>query len=100
MIMEAYAGYGGDAACATSPRVRGEVDLRAKLLRSEASRVRGHFHRLKLAATPPHPDSCASLGIRPRIKSGAGSLPARGERCSCRTAVPTAAPLNSLPLSR
>src|SRR5215510_411297 len=56
----------------TSPRLRGEVDLRAEQLRSEANRVRGHFHRLRLAVAPPHPDSCAALGIRP--------LPARGER--------------------
>src|SRR5215475_11613043 len=57
---------------AESSRVRGEVDLRAELLRSEANRVRGRFHSLRLAATPPHRDSFASLGIRP--------LPARGER--------------------
>src|SRR5215475_1014590 len=60
------------AACATSPRVRGEVDLRAEPLRSEANRVRGRVHKLRLAAAPPHPDSFAALGIRP--------LPARGER--------------------
>src|SRR5262245_13229883 len=60
------------ATCATSPRVRGEVDLRAEPLRSEANRVRGLVHKLRLAATPPHPDSFAALGIRP--------LPARGER--------------------
>src|SRR5262245_66004994 len=40
----------------------------------------GLVHKLRLAAAPPHPDSFAALGIRPRIKSGAGSLPARGER--------------------
>src|SRR5262245_21659359 len=56
----------------TSPRVRGEVDLRAERLRSEANRVRGLVHKLRLAATPPHPDSFAALGIRP--------LPARGGR--------------------
>src|SRR5262245_30083282 len=50
----------------------GEVDLRAEPLRSEANRVRGLVHKLRLAATPPHPDSFAALGIRP--------LPARGER--------------------
>src|SRR5262245_50077293 len=51
----------GRATCSTSPRVRGEVDLRAELLRSEANRVRGPFHSLRLAATPPHPDSFAPL---------------------------------------
>src|SRR5262249_55497892 len=51
----------GRATCSTSPRLRGEVDLRAELLRSEASRVRGRFHRLKLAETSPRPDSCAPL---------------------------------------
>src|SRR5262245_58177771 len=45
----------------TPPRLRGEVDLRAELLRSEASRVRGRFHRLSLAEAPPHPDSFAPL---------------------------------------
>jgi protein ImuB len=45
----------------TSPRLRGEVDLRAERERSDASRVRGPFHEPGLAATPPHPDSCASL---------------------------------------
>src|SRR5262245_9627977 len=59
------------AACSTSPRLRGEVDLRAEPLRSEANRVRGLVRKLRLAATPPHPDSFAALGIRP--------LPARGE---------------------
>src|SRR5215475_13495747 len=39
---------------------------------SEANRVRGLVHKLRPAATPPHPDSFAALGIRP--------LPARGER--------------------
>src|SRR5262245_11473929 len=39
---------------------------------SEANRVRGLVHKLRLAATPPPPDSFAGLGIRP--------LPARGER--------------------
>src|SRR5215475_2570811 len=74
------------AACSTSPRVRGEVDLRAEPLRSEANRVRGLVRRLRLAATPPHQPpgtssrGFAALGIRPRIKSGAGSLPACGER--------------------
>src|SRR5262247_2145841 len=68
------------AACSTSPRVRGEVDLRAERERSDANRVRGPPRKLRLVATPPHPDSFAALGIRPRIKSGAGSLPARGER--------------------
>src|SRR5215813_4170760 len=65
---------GGDAraACSTSPRVRGEVDLQAEPLRSEANRVRGRSHWLRLVETPPHPDSFASLGIRP--------LPARGAR--------------------
>src|SRR5262245_66648058 len=51
----------GRATCSTSPRVRGEVDLRAEPLRSEANRVRGPFHSLRLAATPPHPDSFAPL---------------------------------------
>jgi hypothetical protein len=45
----------------TSPRLRGEVDSRAKRKRSEASRVSGRFHTLRLAATPPHPDSVAPL---------------------------------------
>ena len=45
----------------TSPRLRGEVDLRA-LLR-EASRVRGHFQALGLADKPPHPDSVAPLRV-------------------------------------
>src|SRR5262245_46028499 len=58
--------------CSASPRVRGEVDLAAEPLRSEADRVRGLVHKLRLAATPPRPDSFAALGIRP--------LPARGER--------------------
>src|SRR5262245_5573852 len=48
-------------ACSTSPRVRGEVDLRAEHLRSEANRVRGHRDKLRLAATPPRPDSFAPL---------------------------------------
>jgi len=53
---------GSDARLApTSPRVRGEVDLQAEHLRSEASRVRGHFHDPGQAATPPHPDSIAPL---------------------------------------
>src|SRR5262245_992433 len=68
------------AACSTSPRVRGEVDLRAEPWRSEANRVRGLVHKLRPAATPPHPDSFAALGLRPRINAGAGSLPASGER--------------------
>src|SRR5215208_181353 len=46
----------------TSPRVRGEVDLRAHL--REASRVRGRFDGLRLAETPPHPDSFASQALR------------------------------------
>src|SRR5262245_12944145 len=46
--------------------------LRAERERSDANRVRGLVHKLRLAATPPHPDSFAALGIRP--------LPARGER--------------------
>src|SRR5262249_46949686 len=60
------------AACSTSPRVRGEVDLRAEPWRREANRVRGLVHKLRPAATPPHPEPFAALGIRP--------LPARGER--------------------
>src|SRR5207237_10692751 len=44
-----------------SPRVRGEVDLRAERQRSEASRVRGRFRTVGLADTPPHPDSFAPL---------------------------------------
>src|SRR5499426_3132755 len=48
-------------ACSTSPRVRGEVDLRAEHVRSEANRVRGHLDKLRLAATPPRPDSFAPL---------------------------------------
>src|SRR5262249_29980109 len=39
----------------------GEVDLRAEHLRSQASRVRGRSHRLRLAEAPPHPDSIAPL---------------------------------------
>src|SRR5215813_3876858 len=62
----------GRAGCSTSPRLRGEVDLRAERERSDANRVRGLVHKLRLATTPPHPDSFAALGIRP--------LPARGER--------------------
>src|SRR5499426_3423155 len=58
----------------TSPRMRGEVDLRAEPWRSEANRVRGLVHKLGLAARPAKPDSFAALGIRP--------LPARGERWS------------------
>src|SRR5262245_38718307 len=54
-------GWLGHAACATSPRLRGEVDLRAERQRSEASRVRGRFHGLRLVETPPHPDSFAPL---------------------------------------
>src|SRR5262245_26915743 len=49
------------ATCATYPRTRAEVDLRAKPLRSGASRVRGRFHRLRIAEAPPHPDSFAPL---------------------------------------
>src|SRR5262245_59969714 len=65
------------ATCATSPRLRGEVDLRAEHLRSEANRVRGHLDKLDsrprpLARIPSL--RFAALGIRP--------LPARGERCS------------------
>src|SRR5262245_35129676 len=63
----------GRAACSPPPRVRGEVVLRAERERSDANRVRGPPHKLRLVATPPHPDSFATLGIRP--------LPARGERC-------------------
>ena len=37
----------------TSPRLRGEVDVRARL--REASRVRGPIHGLGLALEPPHP---------------------------------------------
>src|SRR5262247_666594 len=40
------------AACSTSPRVRGEVDLRAEPWRSEANRVRGLVHKLRLAVRP------------------------------------------------
>src|SRR5262245_23411477 len=40
----------------TSPRVRGEVDLRAEPLRSEANRVRWLVHKLRLAETTRHPD--------------------------------------------
>src|SRR5262245_25650605 len=61
----AYGSLLGDgnarAACSTSPRLRGEVDLRAEPLRSEANRVRGLVRKLRLAATPPHPDSFAPL---------------------------------------
>src|SRR5262245_56869018 len=49
------------ATCATYPRTRAEVDLRAKPLRSGASRVRGRFHRLRIAEAPPPPDSFAPL---------------------------------------
>src|SRR5262245_18305028 len=56
----------------TSPRLRGEVDLRA-LLR-EASRVRGPIRTLGLASKPPHP-----------ARKGAPTSPRkRGEeRASC-----------------
>src|SRR5262245_20768892 len=54
----------------TSPRMRGEVDLRAEPWRSEANRVSGLFDNLRLAATPPHPDSFAALGILPLPASG------------------------------
>src|SRR5262245_54809868 len=57
------------AACSTSPRVRGEVDLRAEPWRREANRVRGLVHKLRLAVTPPRPDS--SL----RSESDPGSSP-------------------------
>src|SRR5262245_38384335 len=45
----------------TSPRVRGEVDLRAEPLRSEASRVRGPARDSERVEAPPHPDSFAPL---------------------------------------
>src|SRR5262245_7972009 len=45
------------ATCSTSPRVRGEAVLQRDPGRSEALRVRGLVHKLRLAATPPHPDS-------------------------------------------
>src|SRR5262245_27356685 len=44
--------------------------------RAFARRVREPSHTLGLAATPPHPDSFATLGIRP--------LPASGERACPR----------------
>src|SRR5262245_40023790 len=62
-IARCLGGSNARAACSTSPRVRGEVDLQAEPLRSEANRVRGLVHRLRLAETPPHPDSFASPGI-------------------------------------
>src|SRR5262245_3938286 len=71
-------GGSASAACSTSPRLRGEVGLRAEPWRREANRVRGLVHKLRLAATPPHQPpgtssrGFAALGIRP--------LPARGER--------------------
>src|SRR5262245_42321763 len=52
----------GGATRSTSPRVRGEVDLRAHL--REASRVRGRFDRLRLAKTPPLPDSFSPHELR------------------------------------
>src|SRR5215831_5470914 len=51
----------GRATRSTSPRLRGEVDLRAERLRREASRPRGRFHRPGLADAPPYPDSFAPL---------------------------------------
>src|SRR5262245_66532686 len=72
---------GGDAraACSTSPRGRGGVDLQAEPLRSEANRVRGRSHWLRLAETPPPPGSFASLGIRPLPPPGGG-----GDQWHCR----------------
>src|SRR5262245_42922936 len=46
--------------------------LRAEPWRSEANRVRGLVHKLRLAANAPSPGFLAALGIRP--------LPAPGER--------------------
>src|SRR5262245_34602970 len=74
----------GRATCSTSPRVRGEVDLRAELLRSEAKRVRGPFHSLRLAATPPHPDSFAPL----RFARNPTSPRTRGEVAQVACALP------------
>src|SRR5215467_2819019 len=59
--------------------VRAEVDLQAERQPSEASRVRGRFHRLRLAEAPPRPDSIAPLPLR-FAALGIPSLPARGER--------------------
>src|SRR5262245_27945328 len=59
----------------TSPRARGEVDLQAEPLRSEANRVRGLVDKLRLSETPPHPDSFAPL----RCARNPTSPRARGE---------------------
>src|SRR5262245_19594127 len=91
----------------TSPRVRGEVDLRAEPWRSEANRVRGLVHKLRFAATPPHPDSFAALGNRPLPPRGArGSkrrglaAAARSLRCHPGRAASAARPGTHVPLSR
>src|SRR5262247_2746611 len=49
--------------------------LQAERQRSEASRVRGRFPRLRLAEAPPHPDSIAPL----RCARNPTSPRARGE---------------------
>jgi hypothetical protein len=54
--------------------------LRAELLRSEASWVRGRFDRLRRGAAPPHPDSFAPLTLR----SESDLSPHGGERWSKR----------------
>jgi protein ImuB len=57
----------------TSPRVRGEVDLRAERERSDASRVRGRSRESEPVESPPHPDSfaplrCARNPTSPRVR--------------------------------
>src|SRR5262245_50197301 len=73
----------------TSPRVRGEVDLRAEPWRSEANRVRGLVHKLRFAATPPHPDSFAAPpSSRASRRSTFTRLSSRSSRVSGETRDP------------
>src|SRR5262245_66037864 len=53
------------AGCSTSPRLRGEVDLRAERERSDANRVRGLVHKRRVATTTPSPGFFGALGIPP-----------------------------------
>ena len=70
------------AACSTSPRVRGEVDLRAERLRSDASRVRGRFHKAQTRGDAPSPGflRCASLRSESDLSPHAGRGGASGLR--------------------
>src|SRR5262245_22534215 len=78
------------AACSTSPRVRGEVDLRAERERSDANRVRGPPRKLRLAATPPHPDQVRGrLSPRTRGEVAQVALP-RTSRYQCICDCPAA----------